>query len=744
MGMIPYTLSLIAATLISLIISYYSWKRRTSSGAKPLALLMALVAFWLLCQTLQDASTNLSFKSFWYHAKFLGIIFSPTVWTILTLQYTRKDKYLKKKFLILFHVIPLVSLVSVWTNPILKTFVTDLTFKTENSIQIVTTHEEVWFWAHTYYSYTLMLLGIVILFVGLVQLPNIYRKQNVLLLIGAFIPLFGNVLTVFKLVEFPYSDITPLALLLTGLLFFWALFRLKLMDLVPIARHAIIESMNDYILVLDTQNRIVDINPSAVKFLGQNASDIIGKYASDALSKWSSLLEKFRDATETNEKIILNKDGAFRYFNLNITPIYDKKHIITGSLILLRDITELENAMIELKDSREIAESANKAKSQFLANMSHEIRTPMNAIIGMSDLLSATSLKEDQREYLLMIQNSASSLLTLINDILDFSKIEAGKLEIERIIFNLNDLIVNSLSPLKLIAAEKNIDLICEIEDSLPKVLFGDPLRIKQIILNLISNSIKFTPEYGLIEIIIKKIDYTDKNNAQITIKFSITDTGIGIPEDKIEKLFDSFHQLDSSTTRKFGGTGLGLSIVKSLIEIMGGFIKVESKFKVGSTFSFVIPFDIPSSNEEATSQEATFKEAQTLTFEKSEDLHLLLAEDNKVNQLLMTKMVEKYGWQMDIADNGKKVLEKMGLKDYALILMDIQMPEMDGYETTLTIRNKENSSGKHIPIIALTANAMKGDKEKCLDAGMDDYLSKPIKSENLYKKVTEYIHIKK
>ena len=740
MGMISYTLSLIIATLISIAVAVFSWKRRTSVAAKPLSLMMACVAVWLLGQTMQDISYSISIKLFWYYAKFLGIIFLPQAWLVFSLQYAKHHKFVTFKFMLLTSIIPFLSLLSVITNNFFFTFQSNIILTPGSAIQTVIPDNEFWFWIHTYYSYFLILIGILVLLDGFFRLPSIYRKQAGIILTSALLPTLFNIATVFRLVKFPYSDITPFALLVTGLLYFWALFRYKLLDLVPVARHALIESMSDMIFVLDNQNRLADINPAAIKYLGGTASQVIGKMASDIFSVWSDMVSRFKDINYLNEKIILMNHGVEQSFNLNTTPILNQKKEITGRLYVLRDITLLENAMKELKDSKKAAEAANEAKSHFLANMSHEIRTPMNAIMGMSELMGTTKLDLEQREYLLLIENSASSLLTIINDILDFSKIEAGKLEIEKIVFNIRELVDITTGSFFLQAKNKNLELKYAIGEDIPDFLVGDPLRTKQLLINLINNAIKFTPEKGHIGINIQKVENAELDDSQIRIMFSVSDTGLGIPEAEIEKLFESFHQLDSSTTRKYGGTGLGLSIVKSLAEIMGGCVKVESQVNVGSTFSFIIPFTIPSQVELSGSQSAATHEPVHESGKKAEEISILLAEDNKVNQMLMTKMVGKIGWHMDIADNGKIVLEMLAEHGYDLVLMDIQMPVMDGFEAASAIREKEKYSGKHIPIIALTANAMKGDKEKCLEAGMDDYLSKPVRSENLRVMVKKYL----
>lgn len=397
------------------------------------------------------------------------------------------------------------------------------------------------------------------------------------------------------------------------------------------------------------------------------------------------------------------------------------------------EIGELADSFNLMTHNLKIYMEKNNAKNIFVANMSHEIRTPLNGILGFLHLLETTELNEEQKDYLKEIKNSSEILLITLNDILDFSKAEANKITLEQVSFNLKDLI-KDLSVYAKSNKNSNIEIISNFDENIPENVIGDNIRLYQVLLNLLNNAKKFT-EKGYIKI---SAEVTDKDNDNVKILFKVSDTGIGIPEEKRQKVFEEFIQADKSTTRKYGGTGLGLAICNKIIALMGGELKLESEVGKGSTFYFTVPFSINNSLEngeyENTLEEIAVKSAK-----------ILVAEDNTTNQKLIKKLLNKLSLECDIASDGKEAFDLFLKNKYDLILLDCQMPVMDGYETSLTIRKQEeNCNLEPISIIALTASAFESDKEKCISYGMNDIITKPIKIEDLVHKLNKYIQTNK
>nr|WP_309759051.1 ATP-binding protein [Flavobacterium sp.] len=391
------------------------------------------------------------------------------------------------------------------------------------------------------------------------------------------------------------------------------------------------------------------------------------------------------------------------------------------------DIHELKEAKSKAEAATLLAEEAMQGKQQFLSNMSHEIRTPMNAIIGFTNVLLKSKLDKTQEEYLTAIKVSGDALLVLINDILDLAKVDAGRMTFEQIPFNL----ATSLSAMLLLfdikIKEKNLELVEQLDTAIPEIILGDPIRLRQIILNLVSNAVKFT-EVGKITI---GVALLKQDSEEVTLKFTVTDTGIGIHKNKLEHIFDDFGQAAYENSRLYGGTGLGLPIVRKLIEQQGGTIRVESELGKGSAFSFELSFAKTKQKIKHETERVSNKQAEII------NLKILVAEDMPLNQLLIKIILADFGFEVEIADNGKIAIEKLQQNKYDLVLMDLQMPEMNGFEATTYVRNTMNSN---IPIIALTADVTTIDADKARAVGMNDYISKPIDEQLLYSKIIDVL----
>lgn len=495
---------------------------------------------------------------------------------------------------------------------------------------------------------------------------------------------------------------------------------------------AVVEDGSDIIFLVNFDGKILYHNSSVHETLGYRSKSLVGKNFFDfilpaTLEKFKSSFKKSqkRAYTEKIEFQFLCKDKTYRFLEFNAINLKNKKGL-DGLILDCRDITERK------KDAEELVR-LQKAKEQFLANISHEIRTPINGIAGIAGLLSQNQNSEERGTYLNAIRHSAENLKVIINDILDLAAIDSGKLKFEKIAFNLTDLLPSLISTFTYQAREKNLSLHYSIEESLNRFLIGDPVRLNQILINLISNAVKFTHTGSIhIKCAIQK---EQKNICWVHI--SVSDTGIGIPSEKLATIFESFSQADESVTRRYGGTGLGLTIARQLVELQKGRIDVVSKEHVGSTFTIHIPYVIG----QATRLSKQSFKSKSIAGETAKNLKVLLVEDNDINRLYAKSILETWKCKTDIAENGLIAIEKLKGNFYDVILMDVQMPVMDGYEATKAIRMMTHPANS-IPVVALTANATKNDIEKCMAAGMNDYVAKPFTPDDLYQKLFKKLKI--
>lgn len=515
---------------------------------------------------------------------------------------------------------------------------------------------------------------------------------------------------------------------------------------------SLIEASLDPLVTISASGKIMDMNEALANITGMTRAELTGTdfldYFTEAEKARKVYEEVFAKGSVADSPLTLrHKEGKLTDVLFNGSVYKNDSGKVLGAVIVARDVTEQKRISTELMESkvyaeltssiaeeakskadaaRAIAEDAVKAKQQFLSNMSHEIRTPMNAIIGFTKVVLKTELTDRQKEYLTAIKVSGDALIVLLNDILDLAKVDAGKMTFEATPFKMALSISAMLHLFETKIHEKNLGLLKEYDPRIPEVLVGDPVRLHQIILNLVSNAVKFTSK-GNITV---RVQMLEEDDDKVLIEFTVSDTGIGIASDKIPNIFQNFQQATSGTSRLYGGTGLGLAIVKQLVEAQGGSISVKSKLDEGSSFSFKLDF------------QKTLSEGEMEIAIAGPDIHvasirILVVEDIALNQLLMRTVLNDFGFECVIASNGKLAIEQMASKSFDIILMDLQMPEMNGFEATEYIRNKMKSM---IPIIALTADVTTADLAKCKSVGMNDYISKPIDERLLYTKIVGYL----
>lgn len=515
-----------------------------------------------------------------------------------------------------------------------------------------------------------------------------------------------------------------------------------------------VDHSTDALFLVTPGARICYANEAASLLLGYSRDELLSMGVYDVLAgarpeQWPLRWEEIKRARSlTTEREFLRRDGSL--FPAEITGNYLEFEGSEYACISLRDITErrraqqslglhaqqMERKNEELSAALAAAREATELKSRFLANVSHEIRTPMNGILGMTELLLSTPLGGEQREYAQAVLDSAEALLSLINDVLDISKIEAGRMQPEFVPFDPAATVKAVAELLAVRARGKGLELTCSLDPALPSTLFGDPGRLRQVLMNLVGNAVKFT-ERGTVRL---RAELLQDASEAVAVRFLIEDTGIGISPEQRSSLFQSFVQGDGSTTRKYGGTGLGLVISRQLVALMGGEIGFESEPGCGSTFWFVLPFQThPGDAPSKKPQPAHTRLAPASPTDGRSRGRILLVEDNVLNQKIALRMLEKAGYIAEAVNNGAEAVEACRRMQYDLVLMDVQMPEMDGFEATAALRRLDGPA-RRIPIVAMTANAMAGDRERCVAAGMDDYISKPVRSDELSAVVRRWV----
>ncbi len=729
----PYVWIYAVASMLGFGMGAYAWKHRSIPGAAPFAIVQFSAALWSIANALESSRTDLPSILFFSNIAFIGIVPLAPASLGIALQYTGRNQWLSRRNLALLSFIPVMTVLLSWTNRFHGLVRHDVVLKTADQLRVLSSTPGLWYWIHTAYAYVLSIAALFILVSALRHCPRPHRRQLYVLIAGLLIIFGGNIARHLGLIPLP-SHISSTLFVPAGLAFMLGLFRYRLFDVAPVARDIIFENLSDSVIVLDAKNRIVDMNPSARKLFGRRTHQAVGQSAKVLFGNRPDLVDLYRDVIDKRDEIAIEQGGTQYYFDLRISPLHDRRRRLTGRLIVLSDITERKRVEEELRKAKFTAESATRAKSEFLAVMSHEIRTPMNAVLGITDLMLATETDPHRLDLVQTIHQSGESLLTIINDVLDFSKIESGKLELEHRPFDLRNCVEQALDLLSSKAAEKGLALACNISSDVPAAIIGDVTRLKQILVNLVGNALKFTESGEIVVAVSSQVCGSQDSLCEIHV--AVHDTGIGIPEDRLDRLFQSFSQVDASTTRRYGGTGLGLAICKRLSEMMGGKIWADSHGipGKGSSFHFTIVAEIL--NETFSSQLVrpgldAGKSKPNQKMAEQLPLRILLAEDNAINQKVALHTLGRLGYQADVAANGLEVLEAFSRQTYDVVLMDMHMPEMDGSEAAQLLRHRFPED-QQPAIVAVTADAMQGDRERCLQSGMDHYISKPLRIEDL------------
>ncbi len=576
---------LLLAALNSAGLAIYAWRRRSAPWTTAYAFMMAIISCWVFTYVLQLVSTTLGAKIFWDDVQSAASNTMGANFLMLSLTYTHRSHWLTPRNIALLMIVPTAATLLAWTNHYHHLFRASEGIYQAGPFLLPQFEVGAGQWGLLVYSYSVILVGFGFLVQAAIRWNPPYRGQALVLIVAAIIPVLSNVLTNIPLPPLPRIDYTCFAFAVYGAIMAWALFRFKLLTLVPIARDTVLEHMSDSVIVLDRENHIVDVNPAATRIFNKPRKDLIGRSGQDLLGSWAhlpALLER-RGDEEIHEEVSLRLGNTQHYFDLRSAPFRSGQRW-GGRWLVLRDISERVQIQEELRHAKEVAETANATKSTFLASMSHELRTPLNAIIGFTRIVrrkSEGSLPERQLENLDKVLQSAEHLLGLINTILDIAKVEAGRMDVQAGTLEPGGVIQSCISTVQPLL-RANVSVISDLTPNLPLV-YSDQEKIKQILLNLLSNAAKFTHE-GQIEVKARL-----ESRAEMLL-ISVSDSGIGISDEAMKRLFGEFQQADSSTTRKYGGTGLGLAISRKLARLLGGDLTASSTPGVGSTFTLTLP----------------------------------------------------------------------------------------------------------------------------------------------------------
>ncbi|MGV8119469.1 MAG: histidine kinase N-terminal 7TM domain-containing protein [Candidatus Xenobiia bacterium LiM19] len=732
-----YISALIQTTITALVLAVFGWSRRKSvPGALHFSLLMCAIALWSAAASVEAASTDIQTKILWSKLEYIGAAPSPVFLLLFSLHYADDEKRLSLIKTLMLWAIPATILLSAFTNDSHFLFWSGFTPATGSDPILRYGHGPLFLLSYALISIVIV-LSIAVLIRAARRQSGLHRDQTRIIIIGTFLPFISTSLYVSGWKAIQGVDISPLFFLPASLLIAWGMFRYKLFDLVPVARHVLIERMSDGVIVIDRLHRIADMNPEARNMLSAHR-EILGTQIESLFPPWNILIERLGDSQEVQMEFPYGDDKNKRWLDIKLSTLKDSGKPVKGLLMMMRDVTErhqseevlrkakeeteaanreLTEAIIQLKVMAEKAEGANRAKSHFLANMSHEIRTPMNGIVGMADLLLDTDLSVPQRGYAEIIKSSSDTLLIIINDILDFSRIEAGKMNIENTDFDIRAAIEETADLVALKAQQKGLELICVIKPEVPAYLRGDPNRLRQVFTNLAYNAVKFTDK-GEIYI---ETDILSTSDSEMTLLFTFRDTGIGIPAEKMDMLFKPFTQLEYSAS---SGTGLGLSISKKLIEMMGGQISVTSNEGRGSTFQFTACFQKLQHKKGIDSPSIDFT-----------GMHIIIIDDNCTSLEVLKLLAASWGFctvtHRNCAEAIKTLNEWKGQSRACDVIILDALHEKEKNTAFLSMIKKEPLHAG-VPVVLLVPLAEIAEMHSLMTSGFSACLTKPVRAEHL------------
>jgi len=582
----PYAYPLAIAALLAALLAFYMWERRSTSGAKPAAVLLLALFVWSTGYSLEFMGADLPTKIFWAKIQYFGIVTLPVGLLLFALVFSGKSAWITKPRLAVLMMIPVATLVLALSNELHQLIWSDWSLETLGDTFVLNLEHGLGFWVYITYTYILLAISTILIFRALAHSSGIYRGQMASLLVGIAAPWLGNIISLSGIFPLPI-DLTPFAFMITGLAIAWSVYKHQLLNIAPVGLETVIASMNDAVFILDTRNNIVDANPASRKALSLSSEEIVGRNVREVFKDQSDLIDLYENAINIREEIAVGTDSQKEFYEISISPLTDHQDKILGRAVILHDISDRKKAENAMMSARDQALEASRVKSQFLARIGHELRTPLGVIRGYADLLKEPAygaLSEQQIKAVNEIIDSTQRVSDMVSELLDEARLAAGAVELEIKPFTPELLLKDVQEKLSILAQKKGLSLKSTLDPELPDKLHGDPVRINQMITNLTSNSIKFTKE-GEVNI---RFYLRSKNKWAM----EVSDTGPGIPKEAQKDIFEPFRQADGSISRKYGGTGLGLSIVKHLTNMMDGKIEVKSKVGEGSIFTIILPIE--------------------------------------------------------------------------------------------------------------------------------------------------------